>query len=467
MSNHKFNIDLEPMSDNNPESQHTLMSQVKKVKIQDLKYYPGNARRGNIEAVAESLTYHGQFKPIVVQKSTGYVLAGNHTMRAASEILNWKTIGVVYVDVDDDQARRIVLADNRTSDLGDYDYDALYEILTEVPDPIGTGYTQDIIDQINQVVNETVSQINETVESAGAEASEEAAGGEEEEEGEGFDDLSDTLPGLQSLKPDAIFSSQDPWGQPEIIYDMLMPRFDTDTLETWSGPTSSEDDGESYYVYSYGTDSTRGMPWDRTILCFYTSDSRFENWWADPAKYTAKMINAGIAGAITHDFSMFAGYPRVTHLWNAYRSKWLARYMQEAGIPIIPNITFCDEESLVMSVTGLPKGAPVIARQLQTIENEKIDPEARKERQRLLIMMSDLVEPEQILIYGNEPGFEIAREIEDELRADLLFVENRSIRRSRWQKERDNQVYSDPKSRKQSARVTGISQTGVAMRDGL
>ena len=30
MSNHKFNIDLEPMSDNNPESQHTLMSQVKK-----------------------------------------------------------------------------------------------------------------------------------------------------------------------------------------------------------------------------------------------------------------------------------------------------------------------------------------------------------------------------------------------------------------------------------------------------
>ena len=88
----------------------------------------------------------------------------------------------------------------------------------------------------------------------------------------------------------------------------------------------------------------------------------------------------------------------------------------------------------------MPKGAPVIARQLQTIENEKIDPEARKERQRLLIMMSDLVEPEQILIYGNEPGFEIAREIEDELRADLLFVENRSIRRSRWQKERDKSL---------------------------
>lgn len=463
MAKHKFNIDLEPMSDM-PEAQHTLMSQIKKAKVGDLLYYPGNARRGNIEAVAESLTYHGQFKPIVVQKSTNYVLAGNHTLRAASEILNWKTINVVYVDVDDDQARRIVLADNRTSDLGDYDYDALYQILADVPDPIGTGYTQDIIDQINEVVTSTVEATNELL--AEPESRDEAGsdGGEEDEEDEeGFDDFSDQLDGLQSLKPDVVFQTENEWGIPYLLPDMLMEAFDT-KIDTWSGPTSSEDDGESYYIYAYGTDSTRGMPWDRTLLCFYTSDSRFENWWADPAKYTSKMINAGIAGAITHDFSMFGGYPSVLHLFNAYRSKWLGRYMQEAGIKVIPNITHFDEQTLAMSCIGVPKGAPVIARQMQTIERAKQDNEERKLRQEMFIEMDYAIQPQQILVYGNEPGFEMVREIQDSVSAEIIFVENRSIRRSRWQKERDSQIYSDPKSRKQAARVTGVSQTGVAMR---
>ena len=464
MAKNKFNIELEKMSDDVPEGMHTLMSQIKQAKVDDLKFYPGNARRGDVNAVAESLQYHGQFKPIVVQKSTGYVLAGNHTLRAAKEVLGWKTIGAVYVDVDDEQAKKILLADNRTSDLGDYDYDALYQILSDVPDPIGTGYTQEIMDQINETINQITSEApigtdDGNFADKGRSSQDDDDG--PDEDAEGLDDVTEVMGGVSSLKPDVIFGTSDPWGLPEYLPDMLMEKIDTN-IDTWSGPTSSEDDGSSYYIYAYGTDSTRGMPWDRTILCFYTSDSRFENWWGEPSKYTAKMLNAGIACAVTHDFSMFAGYPRVLHLFNAYRTKWLGRYMQEAGIKIIPNITFCDEESLVMSCTGIPVGAPVIAKQLQTVEAEKEDPKALAERQRLLVEMVNMVEPEQLLIYGNEPGFKIVRELE--LPCEVLYVENRSVRRSRWQKERDGMIYGDKKTRKQAARVTGISQTGVATR---
>lgn len=114
--------------------------EVQSVPIADLTPYPGNARRGNVEKVAESLLWNGQFRPLVVQRSTGYVLAGNHTLRAATDRLGWTEIDVTYVDVDDDHARRIVLADNRTSDLADYDEELLHRLLEDAEDLDGTGY---------------------------------------------------------------------------------------------------------------------------------------------------------------------------------------------------------------------------------------------------------------------------------------------------------------------------------------
>ena len=46
----------------------------------------GNPRRGDIDVIAESLERNGQFRPIVVNKATGEILAGNHTYAAAPPI---------------------------------------------------------------------------------------------------------------------------------------------------------------------------------------------------------------------------------------------------------------------------------------------------------------------------------------------------------------------------------------------
>jgi ParB-like chromosome segregation protein Spo0J len=73
------------------------------------------------------LEINKQYRPIVVQKSTNKILAGNHTWLAAQS-LGWEEIAVVYVDVDDVAAKRIVLADNRTNDLADYDGQILAEL---------------------------------------------------------------------------------------------------------------------------------------------------------------------------------------------------------------------------------------------------------------------------------------------------------------------------------------------------
>jgi ParB-like chromosome segregation protein Spo0J len=98
----------------------------------ELRLYPGNPRRGDLEAIKDSLRRHGQYRPIVANRGTGEVLAGNHLLLAARE-LGFEQLAVAFVDVDHEQAKRIVAVDNRTSDLASYDEESLAALLSSLP----------------------------------------------------------------------------------------------------------------------------------------------------------------------------------------------------------------------------------------------------------------------------------------------------------------------------------------------
>lgn len=122
------------------------------VSVDTLNPYEGNPRRSNIQLLKESLQTNGQYKPIVVQKNTNVILAGNHIWRAVKE-LEWPTIDVVFVDVDEAAAKKIVLADNRISELGSYDEELLLDLLQNI-DLAGTGYTPFDIDDLLAFIEE-------------------------------------------------------------------------------------------------------------------------------------------------------------------------------------------------------------------------------------------------------------------------------------------------------------------------
>lgn len=128
------------------------------VALDSISLHPENVRQGDVGAISESLAKHGQYRPIVVQQSTGFILAGNHTYKAAAA-LGWKKISAVHVDVDDEQARRIMLIDNRLSDLASYDEDALVALLTELAKTAdgldGTGYDGDDLDDLIAAMDDT------------------------------------------------------------------------------------------------------------------------------------------------------------------------------------------------------------------------------------------------------------------------------------------------------------------------
>jgi len=115
------------------------------VPIASVELHPRNPRIGDVEAVAASLRRFGQQKPIVIQASTRYVVAGNQLVRAA-QALGWSEIAANIVELDDATATAFMLADNRTSDLGGYDDALLAAILTEAAaadDLAATGYDAD------------------------------------------------------------------------------------------------------------------------------------------------------------------------------------------------------------------------------------------------------------------------------------------------------------------------------------
>jgi len=146
----------------------TPPTEYRSLPVGELVPHPDNARTGNIEMIAESLATNGQYRPIVVQASTGYVLAGNHTL-AAARSLDWLTIEAVVVDVDDEQAKRILLVDNRSNDVASYDDRALADLLASLADTdaafAGTGFTADDLSDLLDIL--TVPTLEELAEEHG------------------------------------------------------------------------------------------------------------------------------------------------------------------------------------------------------------------------------------------------------------------------------------------------------------
>lgn len=113
---------------------------VERVPCASLTFYPHNPRLHDVAMIAESLRENGLYRPLVVQTSTRFVLAGNGTLEAALS-LGWTEIDAVFIDCADIRARKIVLADNKTADAGSYSADDLANLLLSLDDLSGTGYS--------------------------------------------------------------------------------------------------------------------------------------------------------------------------------------------------------------------------------------------------------------------------------------------------------------------------------------
>jgi hypothetical protein len=99
---------------------------VESVDISTLDADPANVRKHdtrNLEAIRASLKRFGQQKPIVVD-AKGVVVAGNGMLEAAKS-LGWKKVNIVRTGLSGVEAAGYAIADNRTAELAEWDFEAL------------------------------------------------------------------------------------------------------------------------------------------------------------------------------------------------------------------------------------------------------------------------------------------------------------------------------------------------------
>ena len=109
-------------------SKNTQVAEVEQVAVGELLLHPQNPRVGNVEEISKSILANGWWGTLVAQRSTNMVLAGNHRL----------------------------LADNRTSDISEYDEVRLGELLTSLTlneqGLLGTGFGIESYDDLMRSV---------------------------------------------------------------------------------------------------------------------------------------------------------------------------------------------------------------------------------------------------------------------------------------------------------------------------
>lgn len=106
------------------------------VPLEDITTHPENPNHGDKDAIRDSIVANGFFEPVAVQRSTGYVVHGNHRYLVARD-MGLGTIPVVYLDITDTEARTILLAGNSTGQKAVMDDLGIGRILKAIQDEAG------------------------------------------------------------------------------------------------------------------------------------------------------------------------------------------------------------------------------------------------------------------------------------------------------------------------------------------
>lgn len=454
--------------------QQILFDQVQVIPVDDprLRPHPMNPNEGDVDLIAESLGENGMFKPVVVNRRTGYIIAGTHTWLAARQE-GWEQVAVVEVDVSKQRELKIMAADNMVGDKRKgYNTRLMGEIIGALGGNVtGTGMTaleaEEWSAKAAQMAAEAMERMptQKDMDDIASDLVARSRGGGTLDDGQEYGDIedgevgsddseyigdgpkdkgiegvADELVGAFQLKEDMAFDGVGRWGIPRIRIDgSTLATFEDlhPKLETWAGSATKDwPDTDVHWLYNVGIDSLSGMRRDanglfsHVTIGFYCHDDYFDSFWWNPAKKTTQLLNSRITQIVMPDFSMHTPgeESRVLSLWSLYRSRWLARYFQEAGLKLIPEVTWAagDEDFLTKYVLAtMPKKIPLLCIQVQTID---ADSPLYADYIRQLQLTLDTIQPKDLLIYHGKQGKELFDNGQVKFNGRIKFLQSRLYR---------------------------------------
>ena len=132
---------------------------------------------------------------------------------------------------------------------------------------------------------------------------------------------------------------------------------------------------------------------------FFIDDYQFERLWNDPN------TNIGLLQkyecALTPDWSLYMDMPMAMKIWNVYRSRLIGQLMQDAGITVIPTLSWAQPETYQFCFDGLMPGGVVAVSTVGVMRSE----EAKKVWADGMTEALKRTKPSLVLCYGSEPKF--------------------------------------------------------------
>lgn len=130
---------------------------------------------------------------------------------------------------------------------------------------------------------------------------------------------------------------------------------------------------------------------------FFVDDYQFNRLWTDIDRYVPMLQQ--FRYVMSPDFSTYTDFPRAMQIYNHYRKHWVGAYLQEAGIPVIPTISWSTPDSFAWCFDGEPIGGTVAVSSVGCING--------KGKKLLFVLgyqeMMERLQPETIIFYGNVP----------------------------------------------------------------
>lgn len=130
---------------------------------------------------------------------------------------------------------------------------------------------------------------------------------------------------------------------------------------------------------------------------FFLDDYQFNRLWTNIDRYIPMLQK--FRYVMSSDFSTYTDFPKVMQIYNHYRKHWVGAYLQEAGIQIIPTISWSTPDSFEWCFDGEPEGAAVAVSSVGCMNS--------KEKKTLFLAgyeeMVRRLHPETIIFYGSVP----------------------------------------------------------------
>lgn len=130
---------------------------------------------------------------------------------------------------------------------------------------------------------------------------------------------------------------------------------------------------------------------------FFIDDYQFNRLWTNIDRYVDMLSQ--FRYVMTPDFSTYTDFPKAIQIYNHYRKHWVGAYLQEAGIEVIPTISWSTPDSFEWCFDGEPTQSAVAVSSVGATNSR-----AKKE---LFLAgynaMMERLHPDTILFYGKVP----------------------------------------------------------------